>query len=147
VALKWPTNIYFSPKNAYIAHFWNSVGPIYSTKKVANQKRCVGGVPVESNLFVPFRIEKAYFSEKKFSRPQTNFYSGKISRFDGFDNQRIKSDSQNSKDKTWCNKKFCCTVLFSLTSVDTRGTARGRNNRKNNFVTSKKRFFFVKVAS
>jgi len=52
---------------AYIAHFWNSVGPIYSTKKVANQKRCVGGVPVVLNLFVPFRIEKAHFSEKKNS--------------------------------------------------------------------------------
>jgi len=62
---------------AYIALFWNSVGPIYSTKKVANQKRCVGGVPVELNLFVPFRIQKAHFSEKKFSRPKTNFHSGK----------------------------------------------------------------------
>jgi len=41
------------------------VGPIYSPKKVANQKRCVGGVPVELNLFAPFRIEKAHFSEKK----------------------------------------------------------------------------------
>jgi len=45
------------------------VGPIYSPKKVANQKRCVGGVPVELNLFAPFRIEKAHFSEKEFSRP------------------------------------------------------------------------------
>ena len=67
----------FFTQIAYIAHFWNSVGPIYSTKKVANQKRCVGGVPVELNLFVPFRIEKAHFSEKKISRPQTNLYSGK----------------------------------------------------------------------
>jgi len=49
---------------AYIAHFLNSVGPIYSPKKVANQKRCAGGVPVELNLFAPFRIEKAHFSEK-----------------------------------------------------------------------------------
>jgi len=63
----------FFTQIAYIAHVWNSVGPIYSTKKVSNQKRCVGGVPVEFNLF---RIEKAHFSEKKFSRPQTNFHSG-----------------------------------------------------------------------
>jgi len=62
---------------AYIAHFWNSVGPIFSPKKGANQKRCVGGVPLEFNFFVPFRIEKAHFSEKKISRPQTNLYSGK----------------------------------------------------------------------
>ena len=67
----------FFTQTAYIAHIWNSVGPIYSTKKVANQKRCVGGVPVELNRLVPFRIEKAYFSEKKFSRPLTNFHSGK----------------------------------------------------------------------
>jgi len=85
---------------AYIANFWNSVDPIYSPKKVAYQKRCVCGVPVELNLFVPFRIEKAHFSEKKFSRPQTNFHSGKNGRFGGFDNHRIKSDSQNPKDKT-----------------------------------------------
>jgi len=90
----------FFTQIAYIAHFWNSVGLIYSTKKVANQKRCVDGVPVELNLFVPFRIEKAHFSEKKFSRPETNFHSGKKGRFGGFDNQRIKSDSQNPKDKT-----------------------------------------------
>ena len=90
----------FFTQIAYIAHFWNSVGPIYSTKKVSNQKRCVGGVPVELNLFVPFRIEKAHFSEKKFSRPKTNFHSGKTGRFGGFDNQRIKSDNQNPKDKT-----------------------------------------------
>ena len=57
----------FCTQIAYIAHFWNSVGPIYSTKKVANQKLCVGGVPVELNIFVPFRIEKAHFSEKKNS--------------------------------------------------------------------------------
>jgi len=85
---------------ANIAHFWNSVGPIYSPKKVANQNCCVGGVPIELNLFVPFRIEKAYFSEKKFSRPQKNFHSGKKGRFGDFYNQRIKSDSQNPKDKT-----------------------------------------------
>ena len=90
----------FFTQNAYIAHFWNSVSPIYSPKKVANQKRCVGGVPVELNLFAPLRIEKAHFSEKKFSRPQTNFHSGKKSCFGGFDNQRIKSDSQNPKNKT-----------------------------------------------
>jgi len=54
----------FFTQIAYIAHFWNSVGPIYSTKKVANQKRCVGGVPVELDLFAPFRIEKAHFSKK-----------------------------------------------------------------------------------
>jgi len=59
----------FFTQIANIAHFWNSVGPIYSPKKVANQKRCVGGVPVELNLFVPFRSEKAPFSEKKISRP------------------------------------------------------------------------------
>jgi len=77
------------------------VDPIYSSKKVANQKLCVGGVPVELNLFAPFRIEKAQFSEKKSSRPQTNFHCGKKGRFGGFDNQRIKFDSQNPKDKTW----------------------------------------------
>ena len=76
----------FFTQIAYIAHFWNSVGPIYSTKKVANQKRCVGGVPFELNLFVPFRIEKAH--------------SGKKGRFGSFDNQRIKSDSQIPEDKT-----------------------------------------------
>jgi len=86
------------------------VGPIYSPKKVANQNRCVGGVPVELNLFVPFRIEKAHFSEKRFSRPLKNFHSGKKGGVGGFDNQRIKSDSQNPKDKTW--PKFCCTVLL-----------------------------------
>jgi len=57
----------FFTQIAYTANFWNSVGPIYSPKKVANQKRCLGGVPVELNLFVPFRIEKAHFSEKKNS--------------------------------------------------------------------------------
>jgi len=57
----------FYTQIVYIARFWNSVGPIYSPKKVANQKRCVGGVPVELNLFAPFRIEKAHFSEKKNS--------------------------------------------------------------------------------
>jgi len=35
----------------------------------------------------------------RFSRPQSNFHSGKKGRFGGFDNQRIKSDSQNPKDK------------------------------------------------
>jgi len=90
----------FFTQIAYIAHVWNSVGPIYSPKKVANQKRCVGGGPVELNLFAPFRIEKAHFSAKKFSRPQTNFHSGKKGRFGGFDYQRIKSDSRNPKDKT-----------------------------------------------
>ena len=64
---------------AYIAHFWNSVGPIYSTKIVANQQRCVGGVPVELNLFVPFRIEKAHFSEKKIL-PTPNEFSQRKKR-------------------------------------------------------------------
>ena len=90
----------FFTQIAYISHFWNSVNPIYSPKKVANQNRCVGGVPVEINLFVPFRIEKVPFKKKKFSRPQTNFHSGKKGRFGGFDNQRVKSDNQNPKDKT-----------------------------------------------
>jgi len=91
----------FFTRIAYIAHFWNSVGPIYSPKKVANQNRCVGGVPVELNLFVPFRIEKAHFSEEKKILPTPNEFSQrKKGRFGGFDNQRIKSDSQNSKDKT-----------------------------------------------
>jgi len=85
---------------AYIAHFWNSVGLIYNPKKVANQKRCVGGVPVELNLFVPFRIEKAHFSEKKILPTPNEFSQRKKGRFGGFDNQRIKSDSQNPKDKT-----------------------------------------------
>jgi len=40
-----------------------------------------------------------------------NFHSGKKGRFGGFDNQRIKSDSQSPKDKTW--PKFCCTVLLT----------------------------------
>jgi len=72
------TRIYpFFTQIAFITHFWNSVGPIYSPKKVANQNRCVGGVPVGLNLFMPFGIEKAHFSEKKFSRPETNFHSGK----------------------------------------------------------------------
>jgi len=61
------------------------VGPIYSPIKVANQKRSVGGVPVELNVFVPVRIEKAHFSEKKFSRSLTNFHSGKKGRISGFD--------------------------------------------------------------
>jgi len=64
----------FFTQIAYIAHFWNSVGPIYSPKNVANQNRCVGGVPVELNLFVPFRIEKAHFSEKKIL-PTPNEFS------------------------------------------------------------------------
>jgi len=76
------------------------VSPIYSRKKVANQKRCVGGVPVELNLFVSFRIEKAHFSEKKSPVPKRIFTSGRKGRFRGFDNQRLKSDSQNFKDKT-----------------------------------------------
>ena len=59
----------FFTQIAYIAYFWNSVGLIYSPKQVANRKRCVGGVPVELNLFVPFRIEKAHFSEKKSLTP------------------------------------------------------------------------------
>ena len=29
----------FFSQIAYVAHFWHSVGPIYSPKKVANQKR------------------------------------------------------------------------------------------------------------
>ena len=69
----------FFTQIAYIAHFWNSVGPIYSTKKVANRKRCVGGVPVELNLFVPFRIEKAHFSEKKIL-PTPNEFSQRKKR-------------------------------------------------------------------
>jgi len=67
----------FFTQIAYIAHFWNSVGPIYSPKKVANQKRCVGGVPVELNLFVPFRIEKAHFSEKTSPDPKRIFTAEK----------------------------------------------------------------------
>jgi len=63
----------FFTQIAYIAHFWNSVGPIYSPNKVANQTRRVGDVPVELNLFVTFRIEKAHFSEKKFSRSKRIF--------------------------------------------------------------------------
>ena len=99
----------FFTQIAYIAHFWNSVGPIYSPKKVANRKRCVGGVPIEWNFSVPFRIEKAHFPEKKFSRPQTNFDSRKKGGFGGYDSQQVKSDSQNPKDKAW--PKFCCTVI------------------------------------
>ena len=62
---------------AYIAHFWYSVDPIYSTKRVADQKRCVGGVPVELNLFVPFRVEKAHFSEKNSPDPNRIFTAEK----------------------------------------------------------------------
>jgi len=62
---------------AYIAHFWNSVGPIYSPKKAASQKRCVGGVPLEFNFFVPFRIEKAHFSEKNSPGPKRIFTAEK----------------------------------------------------------------------
>jgi len=76
------------------------VGPIYSPKKVAYQERCVGGVPVGLNLFVPFRIEKAHLSEKKILPTPNEFSQRKKGRFGGFDNQRIKSDSQNPKDKT-----------------------------------------------
>jgi len=67
----------FFTQIAYIAYFWNSVGPIYSTKKVANQKRCLGGFPVELNLFVPFRIEKANFSEKNSPDPKRIFTAEK----------------------------------------------------------------------
>ena len=67
----------FFTQIAYIAHFWNSVGPIYSPKKVANQKRCVGGVPVELNLFAPFRIEKAHFAEKNSLDPKRIFTAEK----------------------------------------------------------------------
>jgi len=90
----------FFTQIAYIAHFWNSVGHIYSPKKVANQKRCVGDVPVELNLFVPFRIEKAHCSEKKILPTPNEFSQRKKGRFGGFDNQRMKSDSQNPEDKT-----------------------------------------------
>ena len=69
----------FFTQIAYIAHFWDFVSPIYSTKKVANQKRCVGGVPVELNLFVPFRIGKAHFSETKSPDPKRIFTAEKRS--------------------------------------------------------------------
>jgi len=90
----------FFTQIAYIAHFWNSVGPIYSSKKVANQKRCEGGVPVELNLFAPFRIEKLTFQKKNSPDPKRIFTAEKKVRFGGFDNQRIKSESQSPKDKT-----------------------------------------------
>jgi len=90
----------FFTQIAYIAHFWILLGPIYSPKKVANQKRCVGGVPVESNLFAPFRIEEAHFPEKKILLTPNEFSQRKKGRFGGFDNQRINYDSQNPKDKT-----------------------------------------------
>jgi len=69
----------FFTEIAYIAHFWNSVCYIYSPKKVTKQKRCVGGVPVRLNLFVPFRIEKAHFSEKKIL-PTLNEFSQRKKR-------------------------------------------------------------------
>jgi len=69
----------FFTRIAYIAHFWNSVDPIYSSKNVANKKRRVGGVPAEVNLFVPFRIEKAHFSEKKIL-PTPNEFSQREKR-------------------------------------------------------------------
>ena len=74
----------FFTQIAYIAHFWNSVGPIYSHKKVANQKRCVGGVPVELNLFAPFRIENAHFSEKKILPTPNEFSQRKKGPFRWF---------------------------------------------------------------
>ena len=67
----------FFTQIAYIAHFWNSVGPIYSPKQNANQKRCVGSVPVELNLFVPFCIEKDHFSEKNSPDPKRIFTAEK----------------------------------------------------------------------
>jgi len=66
-----------STQISYIAHFWNSVGPIYSPKKGASQKRCVGGVPIELNLFAPFGIEKAHFSEKNSPDPKRIFTAEK----------------------------------------------------------------------
>ena len=74
----------FLTQNPYMAHFWNSVGPIYSPNQVANQKRRVGGVPVELNLFVPFRIEKAHFSEKKNLPTPNEFSQRKIRPFRWF---------------------------------------------------------------
>ena len=62
---------------ANITHFWNSVGLKYSPKKVANQKRCVGGVQVELNIFAPFRIEKAHFWENKSPDPKRIFTAEK----------------------------------------------------------------------
>jgi len=77
------------------------VGSNYSPKKVTNQKRCVGSMPVELNLFAPFLIEKAHFSEeKKILSTLNEFSQRKKGRFGGFDNQRIKSDTENPKDKT-----------------------------------------------
>jgi len=67
----------FFTQSAHTAHFLNSVGPIYRPKKVANQNCCVGGVPVELNLFVPFRIEKAHFSEKNSPDPKRIFTAEK----------------------------------------------------------------------
>jgi len=55
---------------------------------------------VELNLFVPFRNEKAHFSEKNSPDPKRIITVDKKGRFGGFDNKRIKSDSQNPKDKT-----------------------------------------------
>ena len=54
----------FFTQIVYTAHFRNPMGPIYSPKKSCKQKTLRRGRPVELNLFVPFRIEKAHFSEK-----------------------------------------------------------------------------------
>ena len=101
----------FITQIASIAHFWNSVGPIYSPKKSCKPKTLSRWRPGWIKPFCTFSHRKSSLFRKNFFRPQTNFQSGKKGRFGGFDNQRIKSDSQNPKDKTW--PKFCCTVLSS----------------------------------
>jgi len=44
--------------------------------------------------------KKLTFQEKKYPDPKRIFTAEKKGRFGGFDNQRIKSDSQNPKEKT-----------------------------------------------
>jgi len=70
-------NYPFFTQIAYIAHFWNSVVPIYSAKNVANQKRCVGGVPVELNLLYLFASKKLTFQKKNYPDPKRIFAAEK----------------------------------------------------------------------
>jgi len=67
----------FFTQIAYISHFWNSVNPIYSPKKVANQNRCVGGVPVELNFLYLFASKKLTFQKKNSPDSKRIFTSGK----------------------------------------------------------------------
>ena len=66
----------FFTQIAYMAHFWNSVGPMYSPKKVANQNRCVGAVPVELNRTFSHR-KSSLFRIKNSPGPKRIFTAEK----------------------------------------------------------------------